>query len=270
MTADLFVVVRGLLRERGFAVAAIVMLTLAIALNTTIYTVMDAILFRGYPLVRGGDRVVFLQERGPGNQCCISYQDFEDWRMQATSFEGLALVRGVSITFRDGDGRPMDMRARRLSANTLALLGVEPVLGRDFTAADARPGAAPVTLLNHRFWQRRFGGRVDAVGTTVHIDGVPATVIGVLPERFEFPYKIDGDLWLPLVHTPDLEQRGLTPGGFTVVGRLRDGVTLAEARTELETINRRLEDAYPDTNRGVVPTVATHAEMNSGPDSATT
>jgi putative ABC transport system permease protein len=270
MTADLSVIVRGLLRERGFAVAAIVMLTLAIALNTTVYTVMDAILFRGYPLVRRGDRVVFLQERGPGNQCCISYPDFEDWRAQATSFEGLALVRGVSITFRDGDGRPMDMRARRLSTNTLSLLGVTPALGRDFTADDARPGAPLVTLLNHRFWQRRFGGRVDVVGTTVHIDGLPATVIGVLPERFEFPYKIDGDLWLPLVHTPDLEQRGLTPGGFTVAGRLRDGVTLAAARTELETINRRLEAAYPDTNRGLVPTVATHADMNSGPDATTT
>jgi hypothetical protein len=127
-----------------------------------------------------------------------------------------------------------------------------------------------VTLPNHRSWQCRVAGRVDAVGTTVHIDGAPATVIGVLPERFEFPYKIDGDLWLPLVHTPELEQRGLTPGGFTAVARLRDGVTLAEARTELETINRRLEAAYPDTNRGVVPIVATHAEMNSGPDAATT
>ena len=253
----------------GFTVAATVTLTLAIALNVTVYTVMDAVLFRGYPLVQRSDRIVFLQERGPANQCCISYADFEDWRTQARSFDGLALVRGVPITFRDGAGRPSDMRVAGLGANAFTLLGVVPLLGRDFTAADERPGAPQVAILSHRFWHRRFGGRLEIVGSTVHINGLPATVIGVMPERFAFPYKADGDLWMPLVHTPELRQRGLTPGGFTVVGRLRDGVDVAEAKAELEAINRRLEAAFPETNRGVVPTVATHSDMNSGPDAAT-
>jgi putative ABC transport system permease protein len=158
------------------------------------------------------------------------------------------------------------MRTTTLSANTFGVLGVPPMLGRDFAAPDEVPGAAPVVILNYRFWERRFGKRADIVGLTVHINDAPATVIGVMPERFDFPTKVDEDLWMPLVHTPDLQQRGLTPGGFTVVGRLRDGVSLPQARAELETINRRLQADYPATNRDLVPRLATHAQMNSGPD----
>jgi putative ABC transport system permease protein len=140
------------------------------------------------------------------------------------------------------------------------------MLGRDFAAADEVPGAASVVILNYRFWEGRFGKRADIVGLTVHINGAPATVIGVMPERFDFPTKVDEDLWMPLVYTPDLPRRGLTPGGFTVVGRLREGVSLRQARAELETINRRLQADYPATNRDLIPTLATHAQMNSGPD----
>jgi putative ABC transport system permease protein len=265
---DLRFAVRGLQRGRAFTLAAIAMLAIGIGLNVAVYAVRDTMLFRGYPLVPGNDRLVFLQERGPANQCCMSYPDFEDWRDQAQSFAGLGYVGAAPITFRDGDGRPMDMRVTTLSANAFGLLGVAPLLGRDFTAADERPGAAPVAILNHRFWERRFGRRADVVGSTVHINGVPATIVGVMPERFDFPLKVDDDLWMPVVHTAELRRRGLRPGGFTVVGRLRDGVTLEDARAELETINRRLELEHPATNRGVVPTVATHSEMNSGPDAA--
>ncbi len=212
MLPDLRFAIRALRRDLGFTVAATVTLTFAIALNVTVYTVMDAVLFRGYPLVQRSDRIVFLQERGPANQCCISYADFEDWRAQARSFDGLALVRGVPITFRDGDGRPSDMRVTSLDANAFRLLGVMPLLGRDFTAADERPGAPQVAILSHRFWQRRFGGRLEIVGSTVHINGLPATVIGVMPERFAFPYKADGDLWMPLVQPRSSVNVGSRPG----------------------------------------------------------
>jgi putative ABC transport system permease protein len=263
---DLRFTMRGLRRDRMFTLAAITMLALAIGLNVTVFTVMDAILFRGYPLVTRNDRLVFLQEHGPSGACCISYLDFQDWRTQAQTFEGLAIVSAKAITFRDGDGRPLDMRVTTVSANTFGLLGVPPMLGRDFAPADELPGAPPVAILNYRFWESRFAKRADIVGLIVHINGAPATVIGVMPERFDFPLKVNGDFWMPVVHTPDLQQRGLSPGGFTAVARLRDGARLREARAELETINRRLEADYPATNRGVVPTFATHAEMNSGPD----
>lgn len=263
---NLRLTLRGLRCDWPFTLAAVCMLALAIGLNVTVFTVTDAMLFRGYPLVKGNDRLVYLQERGPSGACCILYPDFEEWRSQAQSFAGMAFVGGRSITFRDGDGRPIDMRPTTLSANTFGLLGVPPMLGRDFTLADEGPGAAPVAILNYRFWASRFNKRADVVGLTVHINGAPATIIGVMPERFDFPLPATDDLWMPVVRTPELQQRDITAGGFTVVGRLRNGVSLREARAELETINRRLAAAYPATNRHLVPTVATHSEFNSGRD----
>jgi putative ABC transport system permease protein len=138
------------------------------------------------------------------------------------------------------------------------------MLGRDFVPADEAPGAAQVAILNYRFWESRFGKRADIVGLTAQINGAPATIIGVMPKGFDFP--IQENLWMPVAHTPELQQRGLTPEGFTAVGRLRDGATLQEARAELETINRRLAADYPETNRDLVPTVVTHSQMQSGPD----
>jgi putative ABC transport system permease protein len=263
---DLRLTLRGLRREWAFTLAAVGMLTLAIGLNVTVFTVADAMLFRGYPLVKENHRLVYLQETGPSGACCMQYPDFEEWRSQARSFEGMAFVGGRAITFRDGDGRPIDMRPTTLSANTFGLLGVPPMLGRDFTPADEVPGAAPVAILNYRFWQSRFNKRADIVGLTVHINGAPATVVGVMPERFDFPLPATDDLWLPIVHAPELQQRDLAAGGFIVVGRLRNGVSLREARAELETINRRLAVAYPATNRHLVPKVVTHSEFNSGRD----
>ncbi len=105
---DLRLTIRGLLRDRAFTLAAIAMLTLAIGLNVTVFAVMDAMLFRGFPLVKRNDRLVYLQERYPSGLCCISYADFEDWRAQAQSFEGMAFVGSRNISFRDGDGRPID------------------------------------------------------------------------------------------------------------------------------------------------------------------
>jgi predicted permease len=265
---DALQAVRSLRHARAFSLAAVATLTLALALNVTVFVVMDAVLFRGYPLVNRNDRLLFLQERGPSGQCCLSYLDFEDWRAQARSFEGIAFVRGGPVTLRDGDGRPVDMRASQISANTFSLLGVAPLLGRDFVVADEQPGAAPVIILSHRFWQGHFHGRADVIGLPVHLNERPATIIGVMPERFEFPLKIEGSFWSPVVQDSQLRKRGLPGGGFTAVGRLRDGATADEARAELETINRRLEADYPETNRNIRPTAVSHASMNSGGDAA--
>jgi len=261
---DLRSALRGLRRDRAFTVAAVTMLTLAITLNVTVFTVMDAMLFRGFPFVKQNDRLVYLQERFPPGLCCISYPDFEEWRTQAQAFEGMAFVGERAIALRDGDGRPIDTMAFTVSANTFGLLGVPPMLGRDFVPADEAPGAAPVAILNYRFWESRFGKRAYIVGLPVQIDGAPATIIGVMPRGFDFPTQ--ENLWMPVTRSPELLQRGLTPGGFTVAARLRNDTTLEEARAELETINRRLEADHPATNRGVFPTVATHSQINSGLD----
>ena len=255
---------RGLRRDRAFTLSAITMLALGIALNVTVFTIMDAMLFRGFPLVQGNDRLVYLQERYSSGVCCISYADFEDWRSGAQSFEGLSYIGSVSINFNTAGGRSLDTTAFLVSTNVFGLLGVPPLLGRDFTPADEAPGAAPVAILNYRFWETQLGKRADVVDSTVHINGVPTSVIGVMPERFDFPTREDA--WMPVVHTSELHQRGLTRRGFTAVGRLRDGVRPEEARAEIQAINRRLESDHPATNRGLIPTLVRYEQLSSGPD----
>src|SRR3984893_5937902 len=262
---DLRFALRGVRPARLFTRSAIAPLALAIGLNVTVFTVMDAMLFRGYPIVKRNDRLVYLQERSPFRTNLISFADVEEWRAQAHAFEGIGYVSSRPLAFRDGEGRPIDMSASTVSANTFGLLRVPPMLGRDFSPEDETAGPPPVVILNYRFWERRFAKRADVVGATVHIDSAPATVIGVMPERFDFPLPISDDFWMPVVRTPELRQRGI-PGGFMAFGRLTDATSRPEALAELETINRRLEADYPATNRGLVPTMATHAALNSGPD----
>ena len=264
---DLRLALRGLQRDRAFTLAAIATLALALGLNSTVFAVMDAMLFRGAPYVQRNDRLVYLQEHGPTIPCCLSYPDFEEWRAHAQSFQGMSFVGARSIAFRDGDGHPIDLRATSVSANIFGLLGVPPMLGRDFTPADEAPGAALVTILNYRLWVSRFGRRADVVGSTVHVNGEAATIIGVMPERFDFPLPIEDALWMPIVHHAELQLRGVS-SGFIAVGRLRDGIARREAFAELLTINRRLEADYPVTNRALVPTMAKQSEWNSGPDAA--
>lgn len=261
---DLTHALRGLRRDRAFTLSAITMLALAIALNVTVFTIMDAMLFRGFPLVQRNDRLVYLQERYPSGVCCISYRDFEDWRSQAQSFESLSYIGGTPISFSAPGARSIDTMAFLVSTNLFGMLGVPPMLGRDFAPADETPGAPPVAILNYRFWENELAKRPDIVNSTVHINGAPATVVGVMPERFDFPTR--QDVWMPVNHTTELHQRGLTRGGFTAVGRLRNGVRPEEARAEIEAINRRLESDYPATNRGLIPTIVTYAQMSSGAD----
>jgi predicted permease len=261
---DLKIAVRGLQRERGFVLAAIAMLALAIGLNVTVFTVMNTMLFRGFPLVKRNDRLVYMQESRPSGGQFISYADFEEWRSQTRALEGIAFFSDRNILFSEGQGRPIDTFVATMSSNAFRLLRVAPVLGRDFTPADELPGATPVAILNFRLWNSRFNRRSDILGSTLQIDGAPVTVIGVMPEGFDFASEFG--LWIPLVPTSDLRQRGATPGGYFAFGRLRDGATLVNARAELETVNQRLSLAWPATNRDTVPVVSNWSAFFTGPD----
>jgi len=262
IVSDLRFALRGFRRDWAFTLASIAMLALAIGLNVTVFTVMDAILFRGVPLVKGNDQLLFIQERYPSGRCCVSYPDFEDWRSQAHAFQSMAFMADGLVPFRERQERPTDVFAFDVSTNLFRLLGVQPMLGRDFVPADEAPGAPLVAILNYRFWESRFGKRADIAGLAVQIDGAPATIIGVMPEGLDFPTQ--GHMWIPIAHTPALQQRGLTPGGFEVVGRLRDGASLEDARTELVTINRRLEAEYPVTNRNLFINLFSYSAQIAG------
>lgn len=260
----------GLIADRTFSLAAIATLAIAIGLNVTVFAVMDAILSRGFPLVNN-DRLVYMQEHYPTGLCCMTYPDFEAWRSQAQAFEDMAFVAERPIVFSEAPGRSIDLAPATMTTNAFRLLGVRPMLGRDFTPDDEAPGAPRVVILAHYFWESRFNKRADIIGLPVQVNGAAATIVGVMPDRFDFPIR--KELWLPLLHTPELQERTLAgafkdPGGYLAFGRLRRGVTVEQARAELEGINHRLEELYPETNRGVRPSVDNHSQFFVGADGA--
>lgn len=254
---DLRFSLRSLRRDRGFAVAAVIMLALAIGLNQTAFRVMDATLIRGYRMVKDNPRVLYITEQLPGAGCCVSYFDFEHWRDEARAFQEMAFMAPRSISLAEGDADARTMWASAYTPGIFHLLGVAPLLGRQFEPADTVPGSPPVVIASYGYWQTRLGGRRDVIGHTVRVNGQPATVIGVMPAAFNF---MSGDVWLPLIDTPQLHER--VPNGGEVFGRLAAGATEAQARAELEAINQRLAGEYPSSNRGVLPDVRDFGESH--------
>ena len=256
---DLRLAIRGLRQARGFTLTAILTLTVAVALNVIVYTVRDAMLFRGLPQARQSDRLVYMAMRRPTDMACcpsaVRFSDFETWRSQSQTLD-LTFGRWTEpSTLRVGESRAIDLQLTRHTVNLFGLLGVRPAVGRDFVAGDAAAGAPPVALISHQFWKARLGAREDIAGLTVHVNGSPATVIGVLPEHFALVYQ--HDLFMPLVDGTGLEG--------AVIGRLRDGASLEAARAEIDTITRAIQAADPSLS-SAVPVVRTYSDYYVAPD----
>jgi predicted permease len=175
----------------------------------------------------------------------------------------MALVHGVQQTFSDDDGFSESFDATEVTSNTFSLVGQKPILGRDFNAADDMPGAPPVVMLRYGFWERRYGKDPSVVGKVVRLNGVPTTVIGVMPPGFSFPQN--QDLWVPLIPTPDVRRRDNHNNWF-VLGRLADHASIDEARAEMAAIGNRLELAYPLTNKGFPVEALRFHEFFIGPN----
>ncbi len=250
---DFFLAIRLASRRasKNLTTSAIAVLTMAlgIALVISTFAILDGIMIRGLPF-EDSEQLVHLErshlERGISS-LAASQHDFEDWREQQESFEGLAAFQTGTI-YLAGEGLAERYAAANLSANTLDLLRVGPALGRGFLAADEQPGAPQVLLIGHHVWQKRYGGGDDILGAEVFANGLPATIVGVLPEGFRFP--VSQDVWLPL----QLETHELARGeGQTleVFGRLRSGVSRQQAASGMATVAERLAQQYPETNRGI-------------------
>ena len=251
--------VRTLRRSPGYAFTAIGMLALGIGVNATVFTIAYSVLFKGFPLVEDNDGLVYLSVFTNSG---VSYPEFEDWRAQAASFDGMELVHGTQQVFSEDGDFPETFVTTEVTAGTFALVGRAPILGRDFAPSDMLPGAEPVAILSHELWERRYAQDPSALGQSVRLDGVPTVVIGVMPKGFSFPQN--QDLWVPKTPTPAALERSNRDNWFAVA-RLAAGATLASARAEMATIGRRLEAAYPDTHRGVSPRVQTFREFFIGP-----
>lgn len=202
--SDLRLALRQLLKNPGFTAVAVLILALGIGANTAIFSFVHAILLRPLPY-RDPDRLVMVFESratdGSDRQP-VAAPMLGHWRRQTTVFEGLA-ARGGDTFALSGRGPAESLAGTRVSANLFALLGLRPILGRDFLPEEETFGKHRVVLLSHELWQRRFGGDAEIVGQTITVNSEPHTVVGVMPARTLFP-EAGTEIWSPLAFSPDL------------------------------------------------------------------
>ena len=244
--ADVRYSLRTMRKSPGVIAVAVLSLGLGIAANVTIFSAVDVFMLRPLPYPHAEQLVhVYstVPERG-WTYNVLSIPDFLDYREQSRTVDiGVSYGHDVNVS---GEGRPERLDGERASWNYFKVLQVSPILGRTFTADEERAGNDRVAIISYGLWQRRFGGDSAAIGSTLQLDGVPHTVVGVLPPKFRF-YQDPTDIWTPLGLTGD-ESRG--SHYISPVGRLRPGATLQQANAEIATIADGLAREYPETNRG--------------------
>ena len=215
-----------------------------------VFTLVSAVLFRPVP-VPGGARLVSIVNRSlaQGDRSLpISYPDFQDYRAQATSFESLEAANDKSGILSEPGTSPQSYHLEEATGGIFSMLHTQPILGRGFLPADEHPGAGPVLVIGYNVWQERYAGVPGIIGRQVHVNGQPATIIGVMPKGFRFPTNVD--LWMPLVPTPDLGKRDNRP--IRAYAILKPGSTLRRAALDLDGIALRLARQYPaDKDLGV-------------------
>ena len=259
---DLRFAARLLVKERWLAAATVLALGLGIGLTCTAFTVYNAVLVRGLP-VGDPERIMALAMRdNDGREQGISYLDFHDWRAAATSFEDIAAYSEPAVNVADPGMATERYFGARVTANTFGLLGIEPLLGRDFAPDDDRLGAPAVVMLGHGIWTNRYGADPEVLGRVIRVDDVPAIVIGVMPAGFEFPMW--AELWQPLGLTPGLAEQARDQRRFRAVGRLADGVNVARAQADLDAAAAAPAATHPETNEGLRPWVDPFNEHYNG------
>ncbi|MBL9204613.1 MAG: ABC transporter permease [Opitutaceae bacterium] len=262
MLSELRFALRSLQKSPGFSLVAILILALGIGANAGIFSFLNTILLRPLPYPES-DRLLFIGEasRQVPNMS-VAYPNFLDWRERQQHFTHLGIFRNQSFNL-VGTQETERLTGGQISHDVLPALGVVPTLGRVFTAADDKPGAARTVLISDSLWMRMLGGSKEALGQTLTLSGEVYTIIGVLPAGFRFPSGTP-DVWVPWGLFGDLNMnRGNHPGLYCV-GRLKPGSTLESARADLMMIAQQLEKEYPTSNTGNSVSVQTLAERAMG------
>jgi putative ABC transport system permease protein len=236
---------RMLWKSPGFTIVAVITLALGIGANTAIFSVVNSVLLRPLPYP-DADRLVYLQAVNPAKGITdsnISPPDFADWKNQNQTFEDMtAFLTGGAIL--SGDTEPERVPAAYVTASFLPVLGVKPAIGRNFLLEEDREGNDRVAIISHALWQRRFGADPGVVGRQINVGGESATVIGVMPADFEFMQPVD--MWRPLAVEMTKERRDNRY--LQVLARLKPGVSIEQAQTQINTITERLSQSYVETN----------------------
>ena len=244
---DLRFGLRMLLKNPSFTIVTVIALALGIGANTAIFSVVNTVLLRPLPY-KDPERLVMVWEDASKTghpRDTPTAANFVDWRNQNQVFEGMAAFTDESYNL-TGAGEPERLEGIRVSADLFPLLGVEPQLGRVFTAAEDQPGSQRVVLLSYGLWQRRFGGDPSIAGKPLTLNGESYIVVGVMPARFQFPTS-DNQIWVPIAFTSQ-EAADREVHFLQVVARLKPGLTLPQAQAEMSTIATRLQQQYPETN----------------------
>ena len=242
---------RTLRRNPSFAVTAVGTLALGISVNTTIFSVVNAVLLQPLPY-RDADRLVLLWTTNPQRNAferSTGYLNVQDWR-NTQSFEAMAYFRNEPVVLRE-EPEPEPIDAAFVSPDFFALLGIQPVLGRSFTNREAERGE-PLVVLSYGIWQRRFAGSPNVIGRALHIEGRQVTVVGVMPADFR-PLTQTTQLWMPHSSASffdSIRTARDSKFGWDVLAKLRPGVRLEQAQAEMNGVAARLAAAWPETNRG--------------------
>lgn len=268
VTHDLRYGLRQLVRNPVFTAVAVLTLALGIGANTAIFSVVDGILFRPLPFPESEELVnvwTDVSERGGPDDEWLSYANYWSLKTQSETLEALAEWGGWRPTL-TGDGEAEQLRGALVGPAMFSdVLRIEPRLGRTFRAEDAEPEAPGTTMLSHGFWQRAYGGDPGIVGQTIRLNGAATEVIGVMPPRFRPPFYPDAEVWAVPQVPRAARQEGRGNYSWRAVGRLAEGVTLAEADAELRVLGSRLEAQYPGSNVDMsFDAVAVHDDLVGG------
>jgi putative ABC transport system permease protein len=240
---------RMLIKRPAFAAIVVITLALGIGANTAVFSVVNGVLLDPLPYPEP-DRLVALREsnllRQPDAQ--VAPGNFLDWQSQNTVFSAVEAYRTVSYNL-TGEGHPERILSGRVSAGLFRMLGVQPIIGRDFLSEDDQPGNEKVVLISEGLWRRRFGGDSEVVGKTLDLSGDNFTVVGVLPSTFRLPDQRERELWTPIAFKDG--ERSLHHARYLeVIGRLKNDVSIGQARAELNALASKLAQQYPEANKG--------------------
>jgi len=248
---DVRYALRVMIKTRVLTLVALITLALGVGANTAIFSVVNALLLRPLPYADPDRLVMVWQDMratgGPATEWTGPADHF-DWKAEKTVFEGVTSFRAWTVSLAGG-GLPEAVRGEQTTYEYFDVLGVRPELGRTFRDTDDVPGAARVVILSHAIWMRRFGGDPSVIGRIVPINGENHEIIGVVPESFRPVLITSASLWRPMRLNPAHPSRSVAV--FHTVGRLKTGVSLAQARGALDRLAQRLAETYPDSNRGV-------------------
>lgn len=254
---DIRYALRQMRSNRGFAIVAVVTLALGIGANTLIFSVVNGVLLSPLPFFKP-DQLVTLHENKPNFEGgSISYPNFRDWQKENRTFSSMAIGRGYAFSL-TGIGEAEQVKGEFVSSEFFSQLGVNPVIGRTFSTGEDEVGAGAVALISAGLWQRKFSAARDILGKSITLDSKAYTIVGVIPANFHLtvPGFRESGVYVPIGQwsNPLLLKRGAGLG-IHGIGRLKPGVTLEQARADMESVSRNLATAFPDTDQGITASI---------------